>query len=954
MDAMMCQMDDLSKVNKQEKMLNNRKQKSRDAARNRRSKENDQYEALAKLLPLPESISSQLDKASIIRLTIGFLKYKDLIGTGGGMQHNGYRRNMMLMSHNGHNNNHHPYHPQRAVQKTSVYSDIEQRIGKHIEHALDGFMLTVSDNGHFIYVSDTIEQFLGLRQIDLIGTSAYDVIHPEDHQTFMELLCSTFQKSNQQYKMNNMMDFDAMTFMEMERKSKQGFVSLFIRFKCTLAKKGASVSKSAGYKVIHISGQMIPFKNLDHKGEQMFALVATGHALPPPTICELKLDTKVFVSRVSMDLKIVFCEGKIRKYMNFTAQDIVGMRAYDFYHLKDSHIVQDAHNDCLKSGKCRSLAYRWMNKTGGWVWMQTVGTVISRKTAKGEENQILCVNYISSDVEHEDEMMHSIQLKFKDMGITNKEDDMSDFGNDASTGPADITSDDVRKSYATPSTEEAADKESYLKSIDYHNMTNGHRAIVSDEPVKPNPAVFTHTPNLPPAPIPARPLVDEETKRRQANIMGDLQLADMLSETGPLPQIDNPFPDSPESYDMSHCDIISLQGAPQLPNENKNFGSREVFSMSNTMNFHHADNNNSFQIQQTSTSIYMEQQISPPLPRQTQQQANNSMSPQYQQPHDPIVMNEVNTFFNEMSTASNNSPYPQHQQQQQQPIQNNANSPQSNDFYNQDLSPKYETPSPEYPAQTNGGGNCSPPYMAPVGKESPPYLGQSMNSPPMFNNNQQTNAPPPYTSSQYNAPPQYNTQTAPSNRMHFNPQMESPLEFNNFNTIIKTEPPNYMGCGAQYRSNNMINRGNGMTQQQPLQTQCIPQQQQQRQNQMNNIPQCQGGHFDTNLPNGGGVLNQGQFNPDIPPIEVLDNLDDIEDIISSCIEQDEIQNQDFQQRLLIQQQQEQQLQQQAFVEQQMNFQNQQQNGQLPYNAPLRCNTTIPNKFGGYNNTNSIF
>ena len=32
--------------------------------------------------------------------------------------------------------------------------------------------------------------------------------------------------------------------------------------------------------------------------------------------------------------------------MNFTAQDIVGMRAYDFYRLKDMSIVQDAHNDC--------------------------------------------------------------------------------------------------------------------------------------------------------------------------------------------------------------------------------------------------------------------------------------------------------------------------------------------------------------------------------------------------------------------------------------------------------------------------------------------------------------------------------------------------------------------------------------------------------------------------------
>lgn len=46
-----------------------------------------------------------------------------------------------------------------------------------------------------------------------------------------------------------------------------------------------------------------------------------------------------------------------------------------------------------------SRAYRWMNKTGGWIWMQTVGTVITRKTANGEENQILCANYISRLVE---------------------------------------------------------------------------------------------------------------------------------------------------------------------------------------------------------------------------------------------------------------------------------------------------------------------------------------------------------------------------------------------------------------------------------------------------------------------------------------------------------------------------------------------------------------------------
>ncbi|KAJ7380457.1 Neuronal PAS domain-containing protein 3 [Desmophyllum pertusum] len=50
-----------------------RKERSRDAARSRRGKENTQFDELAKLLPLPGAITSQLDKASIVRLTISYL-----------------------------------------------------------------------------------------------------------------------------------------------------------------------------------------------------------------------------------------------------------------------------------------------------------------------------------------------------------------------------------------------------------------------------------------------------------------------------------------------------------------------------------------------------------------------------------------------------------------------------------------------------------------------------------------------------------------------------------------------------------------------------------------------------------------------------------------------------------------------------------------------------------------
>ena len=59
-----------------------RKEKSRDAARSRRGKENYEFYELAKMLPLPAAITSQLDKGSIIRLTMSFLKLRDFTQHG--------------------------------------------------------------------------------------------------------------------------------------------------------------------------------------------------------------------------------------------------------------------------------------------------------------------------------------------------------------------------------------------------------------------------------------------------------------------------------------------------------------------------------------------------------------------------------------------------------------------------------------------------------------------------------------------------------------------------------------------------------------------------------------------------------------------------------------------------------------------------------------------------------
>ena len=59
-----------------------RKEKSRDAARCRRSKETEVFYQLANQLPLPHNTSTQLDKASIMRLAISHLKLRRLLTDG--------------------------------------------------------------------------------------------------------------------------------------------------------------------------------------------------------------------------------------------------------------------------------------------------------------------------------------------------------------------------------------------------------------------------------------------------------------------------------------------------------------------------------------------------------------------------------------------------------------------------------------------------------------------------------------------------------------------------------------------------------------------------------------------------------------------------------------------------------------------------------------------------------
>ncbi|XP_053236637.1 neuronal PAS domain-containing protein 3 isoform X9 [Podarcis raffonei] len=328
-----------------------RKEKSRDAARSRRGKENFEFYELAKLLPLPAAITSQLDKASIIRLTISYLKMRDFANQGDPPW------NLRMEGPP----------PNTSVKGIQMWkSEVCMR---KTPCEVTGWICICTKSRGEIFVHFGNRLHLS-RPIPMEATSP-------------SLLTTD----------NNL-----------ER-------SFFIRMKSTLTKRGVHI-KSSGYKVIHITGRLRLRVSLSHGRtvpSQIMGLVVVAHALPPPTINEVRIDCHMFVTRVNMDLNIIYCENRISDYMDLTPVDIVGKRCYHFIHAEDVEGIRHSHLDLLNKGQCVTKYYRWMQKNGGYIWIQSSATIaINAKNAN--EKNVIWVNYLLSNQEYKDTPMDIAQL----------------------------------------------------------------------------------------------------------------------------------------------------------------------------------------------------------------------------------------------------------------------------------------------------------------------------------------------------------------------------------------------------------------------------------------------------------------------------------------------------------------------------------------------------------------
>ncbi|XP_061529573.1 single-minded homolog 1-A isoform X2 [Phycodurus eques] len=359
------------------------KDKSKNAARTRREKENSEFSELAKLLPLPSAITSQLDKASVIRLATSYLKMRRVFPQGLGESWG-------------------------RVSRGCSPDALSQELGSHLLQTLDGFIFVVAPDGKIMYISETASVHLGLSQVgltkvELTGNSIFEYIHPADHDEMTAVLTA-----HQPYHSHFVQEY------EMER-------SFFLRMKCVLAKRNAGLT-CGGYKVIHCSGylkvrqyslDMSPFDGC----YQNVGLVAVGHSLPPSAVTEIKLHSNMFMFRASLDMKLIFLDSRVAELTGYEPQDLIEKTLYHHVHSCDSFHLRCAHHLLLLKGQVTTRYYRFLAKHGGWVWVQSYATVV-HNSRSSRPHCIVSVNYVLTETEYKgfqfslDQVMSKVSFTF--------------------------------------------------------------------------------------------------------------------------------------------------------------------------------------------------------------------------------------------------------------------------------------------------------------------------------------------------------------------------------------------------------------------------------------------------------------------------------------------------------------------------------------------------------------
>ncbi|XP_066575008.1 hypoxia inducible factor 1 subunit alpha, like 2 isoform X2 [Amia ocellicauda] len=327
---------------------------------------------LAQQLPLPPGTATHLDKASVVRLTLSYLQLRALLDeaeTPGWASTSAEIETQASAEGAG---------PGPGADGTSC---VERVLGT----ALEGFLLLLSPSGQVVYISEGVSQHTGIPQMELIGQSVFEFIHPCDQEEIKDIL--NFRQ-------------------ETRGKAEKQDCDFFTRVKCTLTSQGRTVHlKSASWKVLHCTGvAKVPQVTINNLPGYLILLC---QPVPLPSASDASVNRHAFLSRHSPDMKFTYCQPSVTELTGYSEGELLGRSVFQYCHAQDCRRILKAHHNLFSKGQMSTGRYRLLARRGGYVWAETDATVVCDERT-GQPHSVLCVNYILSEPE-ESEVTFSLE-----------------------------------------------------------------------------------------------------------------------------------------------------------------------------------------------------------------------------------------------------------------------------------------------------------------------------------------------------------------------------------------------------------------------------------------------------------------------------------------------------------------------------------------------------------------
>ncbi|XP_056286379.1 endothelial PAS domain-containing protein 1 [Pseudoliparis swirei] len=351
---------------------------SREAARRRRRVESEVFEDLSRLLPLPPSVQAHLDKPSVIRLTLSYIRMHTLLkGEAWTKAQARHRVKCGRVMNGGEEPREHDGGREEEEEEEKETEEMEASEETNLYlRILEGFLIVLSTEGDMIYLSENVSKYMGLTQNELMGHNIFEFTHPCDHEEIRNSLLLTPED----------------VWYGAKR-------DLVLRIKSALTPRGRSTNlKSATWKVLHCQGRV----KVCVAPSSVSCLLLTCQPLP---LSHTLLSTHTFTSQHSMDMRFTYSDQRITLLLGFSTEELLGRSIYDLCHAMDiNHLTKNHLNLCFKSQSV-SGQYRMLVRSGGYVWVETHSAVIPGcrpSKSRPDANQplcILCVTYVLSGVE---------------------------------------------------------------------------------------------------------------------------------------------------------------------------------------------------------------------------------------------------------------------------------------------------------------------------------------------------------------------------------------------------------------------------------------------------------------------------------------------------------------------------------------------------------------------------